>query len=54
MTNLYAYDCKAKAETEEDNDAEIHFMIVNQGLDGDKLEESEVVYPRSEETPKDL
>ena len=36
MTNLYSYDYKAKAETDEDNETEIHFMIVNEGLDGDK------------------
>ena len=34
-TNLYSYDYEAKAETDEDNDAEIHFMIANQSLDGD-------------------
>ena len=41
MTNLYSYDYEAKAET--DNEAEIHFMIANGGLDGDKEEDSEVV-----------
>ena len=29
MTNLYMYDYKAKAETDEEDDAEIHFMIAN-------------------------
>ena len=43
MTNLYSHDYEAKAETDEDDGAEIHFMIANEGLDGDKKENSEVV-----------
>ena len=27
MTNLYLHDYEAKAETDEDDDTEIHFMI---------------------------
>ena len=27
MTNFYSYDYEAKAETDKDDDAEIHFMI---------------------------
>ena len=46
MTNLYSYDYEAKTETDEDNDVEIHFMIANEGLDGDKEEDSEVVKPK--------
>ena len=33
MTNLYSYDYEAKAEPDENDDAEIHFMIANEGLD---------------------
>ena len=33
MTNLCSYDYKAKTETDEDDDAGIHFMITNEGLD---------------------
>ena len=40
MTNLYSYDCESKAETDEDDDAEIHFIIAKEGLDG------EVVKPK--------
>ena len=43
MTNLYSRDYEAKAETDEDDGAEIHFMIAKEGLDGDKKENSEVV-----------
>ena len=32
MTNLHSYDYEAKEEREEDDDAEIHFMISNEGL----------------------
>ena len=46
MRNLNSYDYEAKAETDEDGDAEIHFMIANEGLDGDKEEDSEVVKPK--------
>ena len=45
MSNLYSYDYEAKAETDEDADAEIRFIIANEGLDGDKEEDSEVVKP---------
>ena len=50
MTNLYLYDYEAKAETDED-DAEIHFMIAIEGLDGDKEEDSEVVKPKVKRNP---
>ena len=40
MTNLYSYDYETKSETNEDDDTEVHFMIVNEGLDGDKKEDS--------------
>ena len=40
MTNLYSYDCESKAETDEDDEAEIHFIIAKEGLDG------EVVKPK--------
>ena len=43
MTNLYSYDYEAKAETDEDDDAQIHFMIANEGLDDYKEEDSETV-----------
>ena len=46
ITNLYSYDYEGKAETDEDDDAEIHFMIANEGLDCDKEEDSEVVKPK--------
>ena len=51
MTNLYVYDYEAKAETDEDDDAEIHFMIANEGLDGDKEEDNEVVKPKVKRKP---
>ena len=51
MTNLYSYDYDAKVETDEDDDAEIHFMIANEGLDGDKEEDSEVVKPKIKRKP---
>ena len=51
MTNLYLYDYDAKAETDEDDNAEIHFMIANEGLDGDKEEDSEVVKPKIKRKP---
>ena len=55
MTNLYSYDYEAKAETDEEDGAEIHFMMANEGLDGDKEEESEVVKPKvKRKPPKDL
>ena len=34
------------AETNEDDDADIHFKIANEGLDGDKEENNEVVKPK--------
>ena len=40
MTNLYSYDYETKSETNEDDDTEVHFMIANEGLDGDKKEDS--------------
>ena len=47
MTNLYLYDQETNAETDELNDAEIHkFMIANEGLDGEKEEDSEQVKPK--------
>ena len=46
MANLYLHDYEAKAETDEDDDTEIHFMIANEGLNGDKEEDSEVVKPK--------
>ena len=51
MTNLYSYDYEAKAETDEGDDVEIHFMIVNEGLDSDKEEDSEVVKPKVKRKP---
>ena len=36
MTNLYSYDCVPKAETDEDDNAEILFMIANEGLDSER------------------
>ena len=41
MTNLYSYDYETKAQIDEDDDAEIHFMIANEGFDGDKGKDSE-------------
>ena len=51
MTNLYSYDYEAKAETDEDNDAEINFMIANEGLDGGKKKNSEVFKPEVKRKP---
>ena len=51
MTNLYSYNYEAKAETDEDNDAEIHFMIANEGLDGDKEGNREMVKPKVKRKP---
>ena len=51
MTNLYSYDYEAKAETDEDDEAEIHFMIANEGLDGEKEENSEVVRSKVKRKP---
>ena len=34
------------AETNEDDDADIHFKIANEGLDGDKEENNEVFKPK--------
>ena len=51
MTILYSYDYKEKAETDEDDDAEIRFMIANEGLDGDKEKDSEVVKPKVKRKP---
>ena len=54
MTNLYSYDYETKAEIDEDDDAEIHFIIANKGLDGDKEENSEIVKPKVKGNPKIL
>ena len=51
ITNLYSYDYQTKAETDEDDDAEIHSMIANEGLDGDKEEDSKVVKPKDKSKP---
>ena len=51
ITNLYSYDYQTKAETDEDDDAEIHSMIENEGLDDDKEEDSEVVKPKVKSKP---
>ena len=51
MRNLYSYDYEAKEETDDNNDAEIRFMIANEGLDGDKEEDSEVVKPKVKRKP---
>ena len=40
-----------KVEIDEDDDAEIHFMIANEGLDSDKEEDSEVVKPDVKRKP---
>ena len=50
ITNLYSYDYQTKAETDEDDDAEIHSMIANEGLDDDK-EGSEVGKPKVKSKP---
>ena len=46
VTNLYSHDYEAKVETDENYDAEIHFIIANEGLYGDKEKNSEVVKPK--------
>ena len=46
MTNLQSHDYEIKAETDEYDDAEIHFMIANDGLGHGKDEGSEVVKPK--------
>ena len=51
MTNLYSYGQEAKTETDEYDDAEVHFMIANEDLDGDKEEDSEVVEPKVKRKP---
>ena len=51
MTNLYSYDYEEKAVTDEDDDAEIHFIIANEGLDGDKEEDRGVVKPKVKRKP---
>ena len=51
MTNLYSHDYKAKVETDEDDDAEIHFMIANEGLCGDKEKDSEMAKPKVKRKP---
>ena len=51
MTNLYSYDYEEKAETDEDDDAEIHFIIANEGLDGYKEEDRGVVKPKVKRKP---
>ena len=52
MTNLYSYDYEATAETDEDNGAGIHFKIANEGLEGDKEEDNEVVKPKVKRKPQ--
>ena len=51
MTNLYSYDNEEKAETDGDDEAEIHFTIANEGLYGDK-EEDEVIKPKVRRKPQ--
>ena len=51
MTNFYSYDYEAKAERAEDDDAEIHFMIANETLDGDKEKDSEINKPKVKKKP---
>ena len=51
MENLYSHDYEAKAERDEDYGAEIHFMIANKDLDGEKKEDSKVVKPRVKRKP---
>ena len=51
MKNLYSYDYEAKAERDENDGAEIHFMIASEVLDGDKEEDSEVVKPKVKRKP---
>ena len=46
MENLYSYDYEAKAERDEDYGAEIHFMIANKDLGGEKKEDSKVELSR--------
>ena len=41
----------AKAETDGQDDAEIHFIIANEGLDGDKEGDSEVVKAKVKRKP---
>ena len=45
------YDYEAKVEIDEVDDAEIHFMIANEGLDSDKEEDSEVGKPDLKRKP---
>ena len=54
MTNLYSYDYGANAETDEDDDADIYFMRANEGLDGDKEQNSEVVKPKLNRKPPEI
>ena len=54
MTNLYSYDYGTKAEADEDDDAEIYFMRANEGLNGDKEENSEVVKPNLNRKPPEI
>ena len=54
MTNQQSYDQEAKAETDEEDDPEIHFMIANEGSDGDKEEDSEVVKPKVKRKPPQI
>ena len=51
MTNFYSYDCEVKAEADEDDDTEIHFMIANEHLDGDKENGREVVKRKVKRKP---
>ena len=51
MTTLYSYGQEAKTKTDEYDDAEVHFMIANEGLHGDKEEDSEVVEPKVKRKP---
>ena len=52
MKNLYLYDYKTKAETDEDDDGEIHFVIANEVLDDDKEQDSDVVKPKVKRKPR--
>ena len=51
MTNLYSYDYEEKAETDEEDVAKIYFMIANEGLDGNKEEDTEVIKPKAKRKP---
>ena len=51
MTNLYSYDYETKAETDKDDEIEIHFMIAIEDLGGGKEEDSEVVKSKVKKKP---